>query len=477
MSASAANPRQRSKIGDPTQASGDLRFAFLFDLQSMLRRFQEAHVRADYLSGKILRDGDRIGTLQSLDVFYKLFMPDWHHNVEERTCKFSTILAHVDLLLSASDNLLLLPVSHPYLSTCSYSFWVNFLKQLMTSEYWVSCAGNGISTDQGVTWQKAYNQVQASSGSELDYPISSEAFECRKTNCTSQVATFISDELKKGHDALLRLKQKYHDMENLLRQYCTSRSEGRTRQVKVEASQPTRIYYNSCWRGEVRSQKNCNWCGRVGHLEANCWIKKGVCRLCGTNSHSSTACSRYIPRFGEARTVPGRKRVKNTSQNVTSKVCSIFDSSALSPGSAMDGYSTLPSSGLSCESLEDSSHKWESVRLSSSMIGGRAIQDKKAQKDSLIFPRQSGVPKYVLDDSVVFPSEAKLVNDRRYYQLCALDDDHDSGEKCGIVLTAQEEIWDVSSIDDQDEQQLATRDNTCARKDAIASYWQWVAET
>ena len=67
--------------------------------------------------------------------------------------------------------------------------------------------------------------------------------------------------------------------------------------VVQEPEQTSRIYQNSKRKTNANETvKQCNWCGRVGHLEQDCWKKKGVCTLCGSRAHTITACSKYTPR-------------------------------------------------------------------------------------------------------------------------------------------------------------------------------------
>jgi len=42
----------------------------------------------------------------------------------------------------------------------------------------------------------------------------------------------------------------------------------------------------------TRSTKLCNWCGKSGHLEADCWQKQGACLTCGSPDHVQSECSR-----------------------------------------------------------------------------------------------------------------------------------------------------------------------------------------
>lgn len=37
----------------------------------------------------------------------------------------------------------------------------------------------------------------------------------------------------------------------------------------------------------------CNWCGRRGHMEDNCWTKSNSCRMCGSSDHSREECINF----------------------------------------------------------------------------------------------------------------------------------------------------------------------------------------
>ena len=46
-----------------------------------------------------------------------------------------------------------------------------------------------------------------------------------------------------------------------------------------------------------RGVSHCDWCGRVGHAPLNCWVKLGLCELCGAHDHKKETCSKYDLRW------------------------------------------------------------------------------------------------------------------------------------------------------------------------------------
>jgi len=41
----------------------------------------------------------------------------------------------------------------------------------------------------------------------------------------------------------------------------------------------------------------CSWCGKTGHTEDRCWLKQGVCLLCGGAEHTTSDCARQTSRL------------------------------------------------------------------------------------------------------------------------------------------------------------------------------------
>ena len=51
-----------------------------------------------------------------------------------------------------------------------------------------------------------------------------------------------------------------------------------------------------CDRFSSSPASHCNWCGKRGHVEEDCWFKHHACLLCGSLSHELTQCHKYLPR-------------------------------------------------------------------------------------------------------------------------------------------------------------------------------------
>lgn len=45
-----------------------------------------------------------------------------------------------------------------------------------------------------------------------------------------------------------------------------------------------------------RYRHGCNWCGRLGHLEDQCWGKQRCCLICGSSGHTLVHCPGFVPR-------------------------------------------------------------------------------------------------------------------------------------------------------------------------------------
>ena len=87
-----------------------------------------------------------------------------------------------------------------------------------------------------------------------------------------------------------------------LRNLCsTAQVTNTTEQTKESQETLRKLYTNSQLVGRPRDLGTsdafvqCQWCGRPGHREANCWKKLGVCTLCGSSAHAIKDCSKYDP--------------------------------------------------------------------------------------------------------------------------------------------------------------------------------------
>ena len=73
----------------------------------------------------------------------------------------------------------------------------------------------------------------------------------------------------------------------------------RSKPVVAPNQRTTATYYsngrgrrNTSWspKKEDHRRSRCMWCGREGHLDQNCWVKKGACLICGSMDHFAKAC-------------------------------------------------------------------------------------------------------------------------------------------------------------------------------------------
>lgn len=47
------------------------------------------------------------------------------------------------------------------------------------------------------------------------------------------------------------------------------------------------------WKSKGFEERVCHWCGRLGHLEPDCWRKNGCCQFCGSAEHTSSNCQSF----------------------------------------------------------------------------------------------------------------------------------------------------------------------------------------
>ena len=266
-----------------------------------------------------------------------------------------------------------------------------------------------------------------------------------------ELTTFISRELKEVHAAFDRLQLRYCDLESPER--CGT--ERGKRSSNWKANRYRRIYYNS---NQKKTPKNCNWCGRCGHLEEECWQKNGLCTLCGSCDHTLIGCPKY-------RATPSRQQVLSN--------CDMYDThdSKVRLNNEEIHTNTQQVAGWRTRQPSERDTDRDVSQLSSSSLSEniyRASRKAKAQtslEDSVYFSKAE-VPDYVLHDSVIFPSRSKIKN-ADCYKLCPMEDinliersgraiiqqesqqlaSDNSYDDGGIVLTARDETWDVSSIE------------------------------
>lgn len=80
-----------------------------------------------------------------------------------------------------------------------------------------------------------------------------------------------------------------------------------SQQDRGHQSQRTRVFSGRGGRSQRSSQQTesqrgrnfipCNWCGRSGHKEDNCWERQGKCTGCGEAGHSINDCTRHKERY------------------------------------------------------------------------------------------------------------------------------------------------------------------------------------
>ena len=286
----------------------------------------------------------------------------------------------------------------------------------------------------------------------------------------------ILEEMRDVYSIFKRLQQRYRLMEEwLLECYRSKRAEENSNSKSRHRA--TRIYYNSNWKTRGSVQKNCNWCGRTGHIEEDCWQKKGVCTLCGSEKHTLTACSKY-----EHRTIAqpllhcNRDIWDNTAAH---DVWFRGKAPCSTPQESEEGGS------FECSGM-DSNSEFDSRLSSSSNVSTprRKKRIEKQQDNSFCFSSRENVADDVLDESVIFPAEL-AIRSPGYYQLCALEqtkpEDQVRGTSTGqdngdstcvsgygrIVLKTPNETWDVSSIENPDEleQPRGNRNNSAVVKE------------
>ena len=247
----------------------------------------------------------------------------------------------------------------------------------------------------------------------------------------------LSQELSELQEAFVILQKKYCDFEIHERSSIIGRRE---EEVSRKRKRRSRVYYNSNKKRVKEEKRYCNWCGRCGHLEEECWKKKGLCTLCGRGNHFMKTCYKYRPK-------PFRQHCLfngSTSETSISQV-----------RVGIENQRHMPQSSV------------EDIQLSGRASYSKDFTQLKSPEDSFCFTNRERTLDYVLNDSVVFPSRLQI-KEANYYQLCPMEGKVEQSmgvimeqgnerpssasvaDDGGIVLTAQDETWDVSSIENPD---------------------------
>lgn len=136
---------QQGNSGQQPVATEEMRnMAFLLDLQAVLRKLQVGSVRSDFVGKKLINAEDLQETMQSFDALYKVLTPEWHFDVNARKENITSVMRHVDLLMSMSDEILVLP-NYPVNSPkYTYASWMHGIRRLMSSAYWTTHAATEV---------------------------------------------------------------------------------------------------------------------------------------------------------------------------------------------------------------------------------------------------------------------------------------------------------------------------------------------
>ena len=89
--------------------------------------------------------------------------------------------------------------------------------------------------------------------------------------------------------------------EELTRRLCNLKTATSTASLGTvtDGERPSRVFKNSSQlhvAAPSSTKLYCNWCGKLGHEQTMCWKKLGCCGICGSDEHTITGCSRYVPR-------------------------------------------------------------------------------------------------------------------------------------------------------------------------------------
>ena len=269
------------------------------------------------------------------------------------------------------------------------------------------------------------------------------------------VTKLLLDEMRDVYSLLESLQQRYRVMEEWLWNCYRTKEGERECNLKSGGYRTTRIYYNSNKSKRRGSARNCNWCGRSGHVEENCWIKKGACPLCGSDDHTRMACPKYLPRL--------RVRLLLSNCSTCTSESSVFSDVPFSREVTCPSQQFESLDSTLCISKDGS-------QRSSSMneyVSNRQRKVPEKIDHSSSCTSKESIPDYVLNDSLIFSSQLGIRNSD-YYRLYPMDEDEkqsgvtdtlQGNVQCstggladgGLVLTAQDETWDVSSIEHSDD--------------------------
>ena len=268
----------------------------------------------------------------------------------------------------------------------------------------------------------------------------------RHQTSSEELARFLSEELVHVYELLENLQQKYWYVEELL-EGSISRRMRREHRAATDCKRAERVFYNSKRKTiRARVRKQCDWCGHTGHMEQDCWRKRGVCCLCGSGSHTLTACAKYVPHMPgrpEARVSPAgsKHRRGKVEPNLASRSLPFtaratpamgpweaqfadYDSdqssrphesrSNITPGDFNINYGSRVRDGSHDKSQQNMirenktptpiHHREDTIQQISSVVD-TYFDDLKEHEwsDSVCFASQERVPPDVLDDSVAFP--------------------------------------------------------------------------
>ena len=303
---------------------------------------------------------------------------------------------------------------------------------------------------------------------------------------SEMLITFVAKELVRIEDSVQILQQKCHAREKL--DEFGSHGVARTSKEKSDVCRPTHIYYNSSMkasRGALLTY--CNWCGRTGHIERNCWRKKGLCCLCGGGCHALTACSKYVLRdpvrsfSPKCSTCGGGHCGQDCPCGVPSSSTLNDDDTLLDSTSTqsvwlkgkqqMDGSPQLFREELRVSSLSAGRGKKVSVLNTSmgnsSIFAGREKPAEHMVDKSACVSSNGLVPDSIFEDSLISLPQASIDKD---YNYCRLEEkeqkmtwdilmeeqdrkgplEYGKAEECGVILAVQNETWDMSSIEGPD---------------------------